>query len=154
MRHFGFTLIETIVYLALFSMLMSGGVISLHILLADVNYNRGQIALQAEALFINSKLDWALTGAANVSALDNETLLIIRPDLAEQSPLTVRVHDQQFLLKRNNTAFTPLTSPRYRVHDVSIVVTEVEVGETSVVDVTYHLNNTPFFYTSLISIEP
>jgi Tfp pilus assembly protein PilE len=73
----GFTLIETLVYLALFA-IMIGGIVSAAYLLFETNdRNQTKAMLQEEKNFVVSKINWALNGvnpalsitpAANTSA--------------------------------------------------------------------------------------
>jgi prepilin-type N-terminal cleavage/methylation domain-containing protein len=86
----GFTLMETLIYIALFSILMSGAMIAAYNLLEGGGRNTSAINTQEEGTFINRKINWALTGARTVTASpDGTTLTITRPDLGAQSPLVI-----------------------------------------------------------------
>jgi prepilin-type N-terminal cleavage/methylation domain-containing protein len=63
----GFTLIEVLLYLALFSIIMGGVLISVLNMVEGVGRTRGLIEIQQEGAFIQSKISWALTGAQIVS---------------------------------------------------------------------------------------
>lgn len=75
----GFTLIESIIYIALFAIIIGGGMVgTYHIIQAtDASYNH--IILQEEANFLFRKIDWALTGATAVTTNSPNTVVIFKP---------------------------------------------------------------------------
>lgn len=64
----GFTLIETIIYIALLAFLMGAGISTAFFVIDSSQKNKSDVNEQAEGNFILRKLDWALTGATDVSA--------------------------------------------------------------------------------------
>src|SRR6185436_9854878 len=63
-RASGFTLIEMLVYLALFAILMTGTLLTIQRLLGDVTGVRAKVNTDEEANFLLRKISWALTGAS------------------------------------------------------------------------------------------
>lgn len=63
----GFTLIETMIYIALFSIIIGGSVITFYSIIENSNKTQAQVILQEEANFIFRKLDWAITGASDIT---------------------------------------------------------------------------------------
>lgn len=63
----GFTLIETIIYLALFSILMAGILSSVYILFESSDRNQSKATLQEEKEYLLGKINWALNGAQTIS---------------------------------------------------------------------------------------
>ena len=63
----GFTLIEAIVYLALFSLLMGGAVITSYDLFESSGRGGAHATLQEEGNFLLAKISWALSGAQAVT---------------------------------------------------------------------------------------
>lgn len=59
----GFSLIEIIIYLALFSIIMSGSVVTVYQIIQNSNSLQTKVILEEEGNFILAKLNWALTGA-------------------------------------------------------------------------------------------
>ncbi len=59
----GFTLIEVIIYLALFSIVIGGGMVATYQILGSSNSSSNQVILQEEANFLLRKIDWGMTGA-------------------------------------------------------------------------------------------
>lgn len=85
----GFTLIETIIYIALFAILMSGAVVAAYSLLEGGGRNVTAIGIQEEGTFLSRKINWALAGASDVSTSGGGTVLTItRPDLGYQIVIT------------------------------------------------------------------
>ncbi len=64
----GFTLIETMVYLSLFSILMSGVVVSAYNIFEATGRSQTRAMMQEEGDFLIGKIDWALSGIQTVNA--------------------------------------------------------------------------------------
>lgn len=112
----GFTLVETLIYLALFSLLMSGAVVGSYNLLEGGSRNKIAVGIQEEGIFLNRKINWALTNASAVSASSGGTrLTITRPDLGSQSPLIITGTGTKIILKRGASVPIELNSDRYVV---------------------------------------
>lgn len=63
----GFTLVETLVYIALFGILVGGFVVSAYGLFESNNRNLAKAMLQQEKDFVVGKINWALSGAQSVT---------------------------------------------------------------------------------------
>jgi len=66
MNQNGFTLIETIIYIALFAIIIGGGLATTLQIIEATNAAQNHVILQNEANFIFRKLDWAMTGATGI----------------------------------------------------------------------------------------
>ncbi len=64
----GFTLVEVLVYLAIFSIAMGGLVEASYALLESADTNRTELTLQAEGEYLLGKIDYVLESAASVSS--------------------------------------------------------------------------------------
>jgi len=64
----GFTLIETTVYLALFSFIMGGVVVSAFQVFESTGRSQTRAMLQEEGDFLIAKIDWAVSGIQSVNA--------------------------------------------------------------------------------------
>lgn len=80
----GFTLLETVIYLALFSVIVGGLYISVYALAAYAGRNATRAAMQEEAQYIFGKSRWLLATAATVvspqSGETGDTLSIVSDD--------------------------------------------------------------------------
>jgi len=78
----GFTLIETIIYLALFSIIIGGGIVGAFGIIEGSDRASASAITQQEGLFVMRKLNWALTGATSASVPNAEHLVVIRDSVA------------------------------------------------------------------------
>lgn len=150
MKTAGFTLLETIIYVALFSVLMSGSIITVYQLLESTEINQTALLVQAEALFVNQKLSWAFSGATEVTVISSSTLRITRPDSGLDNPLYFTVWNGAWYVSRDNTdGRDRLTSPEYPVSSVEFYVSpEVEPR----VHILYVLEHIPFTYETILQL--
>ena len=63
MKNKGFTLIEMVIYIALFSIIMGGVVVTVFQLSQSGGATTSKIIIQEEINFVLKKFDWVLTGA-------------------------------------------------------------------------------------------
>lgn len=63
----GFTLMETVVYLALFSIIIGGSVIGAYGISESAGRNQAKAMLQEEGTFLIGKIDWVLSGVNMVN---------------------------------------------------------------------------------------
>lgn len=122
-HHQGFTLIETIIYLALFAIIIGGGMLATYQIIEDTNATQNHIIVQEEANFLFRKIDWALTGATAVSA-NGSNLTISKPISGILTPLTFNFSGNNLTLQRNSGAPLVLNSS-------SIAVTAVLFTKTT-----------------------
>ncbi len=120
MKNSGFTLLETIIYLALFSVLMSGAVMAVYQLLSSIDKDERTLKVLTESNFINQKLDWALSGKSVIEIIDTNTLKITRLDDPLISPLTFNFYDAQLYLSRNGGVPLLLTNNTLKISDVTV----------------------------------
>ena len=64
--HKGFTLIETIIYLALFSVLMTGALVAAYNLMEGGKRMQTRAMLQEEGHFLLGKIEWSMFGASSI----------------------------------------------------------------------------------------
>lgn len=77
----GFTLIETLVYLALFTLMIGGLVISAYALFESNDRNQTKAMLQEEANFVMAKIVRTLDNAASASVSGGSMLTVTKYDL-------------------------------------------------------------------------
>ena len=65
----GFTLIESLIYLALFAIIIGGGMSATYQIIEATNSNYNHVVLQEEANFLIRKIEWALTGLDGASSI-------------------------------------------------------------------------------------
>ena len=80
----GFTLLETLIYLFLFTIVIGGGMIAAYNIIEGTNAAYNHVILQEEANFLFRKISWALTGATAISTPSATSLSVTKtgsPDL-------------------------------------------------------------------------
>jgi hypothetical protein len=73
----GFTLIETIIYIGIFVLIISGAVISAYSIIGSSARNQAKAMVQEEGTFLIGKIDWALSGIKNPSISGNGKKLTV-----------------------------------------------------------------------------
>lgn len=144
MKNKGFTLLETIMYCALFAVLMSGAIVAVYALMGSSAQTKLDTSIIAEAAFINQKLSWLFSGDFGVTQLSTSSLLVVRADLGVDSPVTISVEDANFIITRHSQQPQPLTGLPFKITD-SIL----EAG-TSTVSISYRINGIMFNYQNYI----
>ncbi len=101
----GFSLIETVIYLALFGIVIGGVVVSVYAMFESSSRNQTKAMVQEEGTFLLGKLDWALTGASAVSAPTSVQLSINRNGIpSTDNPLTFDASGGRITLARGTSA--------------------------------------------------
>ena len=79
----GFTLIEIVIYLALFSLVLAGFILVTYNLVQGSAQVQSKAVLNEEMAFLLHKIDWALTGAesSQVTVVSPSVLQITKPSL-------------------------------------------------------------------------
>lgn len=76
-KNSGFTLIETMIYIALFALIMTGTIVSIYGILGTSARNQLKAMVQEEGSFLVGKVDWSLNGAKNIEVKDGGFSLVI-----------------------------------------------------------------------------
>ncbi len=64
----GFTIIEMVIYIGIFSIMMSGAVVSVYALAGSAARNQTKAMVLEEGSFLLGKIDWALSGTQIIAA--------------------------------------------------------------------------------------
>lgn len=141
----GFTLLEVLIYIALFGLLMSGAVVSAFQLLESGQRQDISFAAQQEGTFVNRKLAWALAPATAVSVSGGNKLTISRPDLG--TTLIVDASSTPITFARGTNPAVPLTSSGLTVENTHFVVLPPANGLPTAVELAYTLGGKEFTYS-------
>ena len=96
----GFTLIETVVYIALLAILIGGGMIGVFNILEGSGRTRQAMYREQEAYFITRKIDAVLSEATNV---DTSVLGVLQTD-----SVRIELDGEQIFLERDGGSAVPL----------------------------------------------
>ncbi len=147
----GFTLMETMIYIALFGILMSGAVVGVYNLVLSNDRNILESRIQEEGVFINRKINWALTGATSVSVNGGgDTLTINRPSLGVQSPLKITTTSGLVYISRGAGVSVPISSERFKIHDMNFVYTASVNGRPSSIYISFFINDKQFTFRNYL----
>ncbi len=116
----GFTLLETIVYISLLSLIMSSGLVVAWQLIDGMQNMNREITVQEEANFVLEKIDRSLKDAQYILAPSSEdsltTVLSVQDGDGELT--TVHLYDGRVELQRKNNSFVSLTTPNVAIEDL------------------------------------
>ena len=150
----GFTLIETMIYIALFALLMSGAIIGAYNLYEGSNKNVAATGIQEEGVFLNRKINWAISLAKTISPNPNggDTLTIIpRSGLGVLSPIVISGSDNKSItLSRGSGMPMQLNSDRYPVSNVKFTYTAGIDDKPSSVSVNFLVQGKPFNFRTYL----
>lgn len=146
MRQNGFTLIETIIYIALFGVLMASTLVTVYELLGSGEINKTALVIQTEETFINSKLRWAITGATAVAAPSGDELIVTPATHLPFGQLIFYVEDEILYMKRDANPPEALTSTDLKVSNFLATITPATAVLPANIQIKYYLNQTPFIF--------
>ncbi len=146
----GFTLLEVVIYIAIFSILMSGVLLTVYQLLDVGRANLSAVAVQEEGTFVNRKISWALAGATAIDVPDSKTLVITRPDLGAQSPIKIQEVDGMMLISRGGAAPVPLTTSELEVTNTDITMSTGGASLPTSVRMEYEIEEYPFLFITYL----
>ncbi len=155
----GFTLIETIIYIALFALVMTAILLATHQLIESTGITQTKAHVEGDAQFVLSKIDEALNGATDFAITTNagvQTLNITNPNLPSgESPVHITRADDVVTFERNSAGALALNGKIAPV--TSLVFAETVTGTqktlTTTFIVTTPLLNDPLTYTSTRAIR-
>ena len=106
MNNAGFTLLETLLYIALTALVL-GGAVSATFGFSEASKRTNTKALrEQEIMFVSKKLDWLLGGATSVTVTGSLST-ITNPDLGSDSPVQVEINNNALYM---DTAMADKTS--------------------------------------------
>lgn len=113
----GFTIIETLVYLGLFSIVIGGSMAAAYQVIQATNAGYNHVFLQEEANFLLRKMNWDLTGAKSFSVTTSPAMLSIeKPGFPT---LTLNTNENNIQLTRGTGSPIILNTSSVSVLDVS-----------------------------------
>lgn len=153
-NHRGFTLIEVLVYIALFGILIGGAVIATYQLLEGEERNHEALRIEQEGMFLIRKMDWILTNITAFSISPHGTLLAVTKlagddfDATRDNPLILTAHDGVVTLKRGNAVEARLNAERYPVEEFSIVTKTL--SSNTLIDIRFRIKDTSFTFKTYL----
>lgn len=119
------TLIEILIYLALYTILVGGSILSAYTLISTSSRNQAKAMAQEEGNYLIGKIDWMLTGAKSINEPNDHlvatidrgtTLSVTKYDTSVGDPLVASVSDG--VLSFGRSGHVPV-----RIHNTNTTVT-------------------------------
>jgi len=116
----GFTLIEMIIYIALFSIIMGGLVVTSYQLSQNAGKTSSKVVTQEEINFVLKKIDWALTGASSSGVV----VIVSPPELRftntnfSITPISIKLNATNDIEMAINGAANILTTKNVKVESL------------------------------------
>lgn len=116
----GFTLLETLVYIALIMFLISVGIISAFYLIDSSDKDNAEVNTLVEAEFLLRKIDWALTGVdiINVPAPGFDAPKLSVNKSAGPNPIEIEAPSGQAQIKKGGGPAVILTGDRVKITNI------------------------------------
>ncbi len=142
---------ETMIYIALFGIIMTGAITGAYNLLEGGNRNIDSTQVEEEGTFINRKINWALAGAESATVSGGgSTITIVRPDLGAQSPLVISGGGGVITISRGAGAPTQLNNDRFQVGNIAFVYTASVNGRPPSVRASFEVAGKPFAFRNYL----
>lgn len=119
--HFGFTLIETIIYSALVSLIIGAVIFSLYQLITGNEKLGAKIAAEEEANFILRKITWVLTGINSINSPASgatSTALSINKEGYSLNPVIFDLNDNYIRIKKGSSEPVSLNSSNSKISNL------------------------------------
>jgi type II secretory pathway pseudopilin PulG len=122
----GFTLIETLLYIALFALVMGGFMVATYQVIASTTRTQEKVQVQEEGDFLLHKIDWALTGASVIElpavGATGDVLKVQNGGVTLEFGLA----SGHLQLKRDSGAFANLNSDNVTVTDLNFSHSDID----------------------------
>ena len=123
-RRKGFTIIEMLIYISVYSILISGVLISVYAIKESSARNQSKAFVIQEGIFLTSKISWALSGATSVTIPNTNKIIINRNNLiSADNPLNFEISNSEMTLSRGNKNKQPLHDPSFKILNPSFART-------------------------------
>lgn len=142
----GVTLIETIIYIGLVSLVIYGSLFSTYHMIEIGNINQESAHILNEVMFINKKLEWVLSDTANIT-ITNNILTVIKIEPSENNPIVLKQENSSIVLKRGSGETNPLNNERYKISDLTI--NQDTLNDEIIIK--YKINNSQYIYKKQIN---
>ncbi len=146
----GFTLIEVIIYLALFSVIIGGAMSGVYQLVQSNDANAQKIIVEQEGNFLLRKIDWALSNVANVTvpaeAASGQTLKIDKVNYT-QNPIEFNLAGSNLELKKGGGSAVALNSSYTLLSDLLFEHLPPSGAKPAAIKTSFKLNGQSFSTT-------
>jgi type II secretory pathway pseudopilin PulG len=129
----GFTLIETLVYIALFTIVIGGGLVGAYGVIEGTDRTSAKTILEQDANFILRKMDWALTGLDVINS-SGGSLSVNKKDFS-QNPIVFTLVGTDIKIKKAGNTAVILNNSRIKISN--LLFTKVTTGGKDGIQATF-----------------
>ena len=136
MKKRGFTLIETLIYIALFAFIIGGAVLTAAQLIQGTSQTNTKATTQEEENFVLRKIDWSLSGASAISVPSQTTMTVTRYD---GNTVDFRLNGTTIEMRTSllGATYLPITTPNVTVNGLKFTyISPVGTGPAGVTALT------------------
>jgi len=113
----GFTLIEVVVYLALFGILFTGAVVGAYSILESTGKNYTRAVMQEEGEFMLAKINWAVSNASTAQVPSGGVLMAT----VDGTDLEFKLDGTDLMLSRDSEAALPLNGSEVTINNLYFI---------------------------------
>lgn len=148
----GFTLIEMLIYSALFSLMMVGMLGGVYMVIQGANQSNARLLVDNEANFVLRKINWALTGASSINipgAGFSVSILSVNKS-GVPSPVRFRLNSENVELDPGTGTYVPLDTANVIIASLSFEHIPALGTKPAAVKATFYLNDVFYETTKYI----
>lgn len=127
----GFTLIEVLIYIVLFSFIVGGGMLGVYQIIEGSDKTSAKTITEQESVFFLRKLNWAMTGATSVSVPTPTRLIITKGGSTTEFRLTGKA------IEIGGPPFIQLTNDAVKISSLSFEMTLPSFGKPASVKTSF-----------------
>lgn len=106
----GFTLIESIIYIGIFSIIMTGTLVAIYSIISSSARNQDKAMVQEEGSFLIGKIDWVLENIKSIAiSADGNTITLDKFNNSE-NPFVLSVASSVMIIKQGTKERVPLNN--------------------------------------------
>ncbi len=124
-KHRGFTLVETLVYLSLYAIIMSGVLVAVYSIFESSARNQAQAMVQEEGSYLIGKIDWAISNVSSIqvpaSGLPGGTQLSVTK--YDGTAISIQQNGNNLEISENGAAYQTLNNTNTGVSGVNFLRT-------------------------------
>ncbi|MEK7151153.1 MAG: prepilin-type N-terminal cleavage/methylation domain-containing protein [Patescibacteria group bacterium] len=145
----GFSLIEVLIYSAIFSLMLVGVLGGVYMIIQGANQSNARLVADDEANFVLRKINWVLTGTNSINVpgagLSGSTLSVNKAGII--LPIKVRLHLQNIELDSGTGTYVPLDTANVVAASLSFQHIPASGNKPPAVRAVFYLND--IFYETI-----
>mgnify|MGYP003386707486 CR=1 FL=1 len=140
----GFTLIESVIYIALLGLLITGAVVTAYELVRGASLVDAKNTANEEGVFVMRKVAWALSGAQTISSpiTWGSSLTVSKYD---GTTVDMRITGTAIEMRENGASFEPITTSNVTVSGLSFHAVPSVGGSPAGVEASTTINGVVFY---------